>query len=132
MNRKFARALSTFALVMFSLIFAGVRSAGAQGVADNRTDSSIAAAATGVAQAVPVQHQAGGERIPCVCHISMAFSKINPRYIYIKGPKSRIFQKMRKKLVPTDTNRLSRPSFCFHSITERKPAVCYTGSENML
>src|SRR5437764_2052575 len=61
MNRKFAGAVSTFALVLFSLIFAGVRLATAQGVADNRTDSSIAASATGVAQAVPVEHQAGGE-----------------------------------------------------------------------
>jgi K(+)-stimulated pyrophosphate-energized sodium pump len=33
----------------------------AQGVADNRTDSAIAAAATGTAQAIPVEHKPGGE-----------------------------------------------------------------------
>ena len=33
----------------------------AQGVGENRTDSAIAASATGTAQAVPVAHQAGGE-----------------------------------------------------------------------
>ncbi len=33
----------------------------AQGVGENRPDSAIAAAATGTAQAVPVEHKAGGE-----------------------------------------------------------------------
>ncbi|MFL5610081.1 MAG: sodium/proton-translocating pyrophosphatase, partial [Gemmatimonadaceae bacterium] len=38
-----------------------VHDANAQGVTENRTDSAIAAAATGVAQPVPVEHRAGGE-----------------------------------------------------------------------
>ncbi len=33
----------------------------AQGVGENRTDSTIAASATGTAQAIPVEHKAGGE-----------------------------------------------------------------------
>ncbi|MFL5502002.1 MAG: sodium-translocating pyrophosphatase [Gemmatimonadaceae bacterium] len=87
MNRKFAGALSTFALVLFSLMFAGVRLAGAQGVADNRTDSSIAAAATGVAQAVPVEHQAGGEAnlvIPDLSQVSF-LGGIHGRSLLMSG-----------------------------------------------
>src|SRR3954466_14557166 len=87
MNRKFAGALSTFALVLFSLMFAGVRLAGAQGVADNRTDSSIAAAATGVAQAVPVDHQAGGEAnlvIPDLSQVSF-LGGIHGRSLLMSG-----------------------------------------------
>ncbi|MFL5467315.1 MAG: sodium-translocating pyrophosphatase [Gemmatimonadaceae bacterium] len=38
-----------------------VHDANAQGVTENRTDSAIAAAATGAAQPVPVEHRAGGE-----------------------------------------------------------------------
>src|SRR6195256_2543464 len=61
MNRKFALVVRTLSLVLALVVF--VATASAQGVADNRTDSAIAAAATGTAQAVPVEHKAkaGGE-----------------------------------------------------------------------
>jgi len=60
MNRKFAGVVSTLVFVLSLLALLTTQGA-AQGVADNRTDSAIAAAATGVAQAVPVEHKAGGE-----------------------------------------------------------------------
>src|SRR5437868_10154192 len=59
MNRKFLRLIST---LTFGLGFFAPLAASAQGVADNRTDSAVAAAATGTAQPVAVpEHQAGGE-----------------------------------------------------------------------
>jgi len=58
MNRKFAGLFGTLALILS--LFA-VASASAQGVAENRPDSAMAAAATGTAQAVAVEHKAGGE-----------------------------------------------------------------------
>ena len=61
MNRKFAGAVSTLTLVFSLLTLFGARIASAQGVSENRTDSSIAAAVTGEAQAVPVEHKPGGE-----------------------------------------------------------------------
>jgi K(+)-stimulated pyrophosphate-energized sodium pump len=60
MNRKFAGVVGTLVFVL-SLLLVLVANGSAQGVAANRTDSSIAAAATGTAQAVPVEHTAGGE-----------------------------------------------------------------------
>ncbi|MFL5600966.1 MAG: sodium-translocating pyrophosphatase [Gemmatimonadaceae bacterium] len=59
MNRKFAGVVRTLAFV--ASIFALAQTTAAQGVVENRTDSAIAAAATGVAQPVPVEHQPGGE-----------------------------------------------------------------------
>ncbi|MFL5463861.1 MAG: sodium-translocating pyrophosphatase [Gemmatimonadaceae bacterium] len=59
MNRKFAGVVRTLAFVASMLAL--VHDANAQGVTENRTDSAIAAAATGVAQPVPVEHQPGGE-----------------------------------------------------------------------
>ncbi|HET9775538.1 MAG TPA: sodium/proton-translocating pyrophosphatase, partial [Gemmatimonadaceae bacterium] len=59
MNRKFAVAVGALAIALSMLSPATV--ATAQGVADNRTDSAIAAAATGTAQAIPVEHKPGGE-----------------------------------------------------------------------
>jgi K(+)-stimulated pyrophosphate-energized sodium pump len=61
MNRKFAGVVSTLTLILLLLALFGVSPASAQGVAENRTDSAIAAAATGTAQPVPVEHRAGGE-----------------------------------------------------------------------
>src|SRR3982751_5336716 len=87
MNRKFAGAVTTFALVVFSLSFAGARLLSAQGVVENRTDSSIAAAATGVAQAVPVEHQAGGEAnliIPDLSQVSF-LGGIHGRSLLMSG-----------------------------------------------
>src|SRR2546430_2801137 len=61
MNRKFAVVVRTVAFFTSLAAVFPTRSAVAQGVAENRTDSAIAAAATGVAQAVPVEHKPGGE-----------------------------------------------------------------------
>src|SRR6266480_2973187 len=61
MNRKFAPVVGTFALVLTLLAALLVPAAGAQGVSQNRTDSAIAAAATGAARGIPVEHKAGGE-----------------------------------------------------------------------
>jgi K(+)-stimulated pyrophosphate-energized sodium pump len=61
MNRKFAGVVSRLVVFLSVLAFFVARPAGGQGVAENRTDSAIAAAATGTAQAVPVEHQVGGE-----------------------------------------------------------------------
>jgi len=60
MNRKFAGVVGTLVFVL-SLLLVLVANGSAQGVAGNRTDSAIAAAATGTAQPVPVEHKAGGE-----------------------------------------------------------------------
>jgi len=48
-------------MFVLSFLVVFVARGGAQGVADNRTDSAIAAAPTGTAQLVPVEHKAGGE-----------------------------------------------------------------------
>ncbi len=60
MNRKFAGFVGTL-VVALALLTVLVTRTSAQGVAENRTDSAIAASATGTAQAVPVEHKAGGE-----------------------------------------------------------------------
>jgi len=60
MNRKFAGVVGTLVFVL-SLLLVLVANGSAQGVAGNRTDSAIAAAATGTAQPVSVEHRAGGE-----------------------------------------------------------------------
>jgi len=60
MNRKFAGVVGTLVFVL-SLLVVLVANVSAQGVADNRTDNAIAAAATGTAQPVAVEHKAGGE-----------------------------------------------------------------------
>src|SRR5438128_2497052 len=61
MNRKLAVVLRTLALCSCLLTVFLTLPALAQGVSANRTDSAVAAAATGVAQAVPVEHKPGGE-----------------------------------------------------------------------
>src|SRR5213596_2585314 len=61
MKRKFAGVVSTLVVFLSMLALFVARPAAGQGVVENRTDSAIAAAATGRAQAVPVEHQAGGE-----------------------------------------------------------------------
>ncbi len=61
MNRKFAVVVRTLSLVLALIGALAVRSLSAQGVTENRTDSATAAAMTGTAQAVPVEHKAGGE-----------------------------------------------------------------------
>src|SRR5215210_1880800 len=57
MNRKFAVFVRMLAV---AITLAG-RAAFAQGVTENRPDSAMAAAATGTAQPVQVEHKAGGE-----------------------------------------------------------------------
>ena len=61
MNRKFIVVVRTLGLVLAFLAAFAIRSAGAQGVSENRPDSAMAAAATGTAQAVQVEHKPGGE-----------------------------------------------------------------------
>ena len=61
MNRKFAHFGRTLALILSLVAICFGRTALAQGVSENRPDSAMAAAATGTAQAVPVEHKAGGE-----------------------------------------------------------------------
>ena len=60
MNRKFLHLIGTLTFAL--ALVAPLGSSLAQGVAENRTDSAIAAAATGVAQPVALpQHETGGE-----------------------------------------------------------------------
>jgi K(+)-stimulated pyrophosphate-energized sodium pump len=61
MNRKFAVVVRTLSLVLTLIAALAVGSARAQGVSENRPDSAVAAAMTGAAQAVQVQHKPGGE-----------------------------------------------------------------------
>src|SRR5213596_189451 len=61
MKRKFAGVVSTLVVFLSMLALFVARPAAGQGVVENRTDSAIAAAATGRAQAVPVEHKVGGE-----------------------------------------------------------------------
>src|SRR6195256_2662602 len=61
MNRKFALVVRTLSLVLALVAAFAVPSARAQGVSQNRPDSAMAAAATGTAQPVQVEHKAGGE-----------------------------------------------------------------------
>src|ERR1700704_6173832 len=61
MNRKFALVVRTLSLVLALVAAFSVPSARAQGVSQNRPDSAMAAAATGTAQPVQVEHKAGGE-----------------------------------------------------------------------
>jgi K(+)-stimulated pyrophosphate-energized sodium pump len=61
MNRKFAVVLRTLGIVFSLFVAVGVRPSRAQGVSANRPDSSMAAAATGTAQPVQVEHKPGGE-----------------------------------------------------------------------
>ncbi|MEA2707033.1 MAG: K(+)-stimulated pyrophosphate-energized sodium pump, partial [Gemmatimonadaceae bacterium] len=61
MNRKFAIVFRTLNLVLALLAAIAVKPVGAQGVTENRPDSAMAAAATGTAQPVSVEHKPGGE-----------------------------------------------------------------------
>jgi K(+)-stimulated pyrophosphate-energized sodium pump len=61
MNRKFAVVLGTLSLVLALMVTFLGGPAGAQGVSENRPDSAAAAALTGAAQPVQVEHRPGGE-----------------------------------------------------------------------
>src|SRR5213596_517833 len=87
MKRKFAGVVSTLVVFLSMLALFVARPAAGQGVVENRTDSSIAAAATGVAQAVPVEHQAGGEAnliIPDLSQVSF-LGGIHGRSLLMSG-----------------------------------------------
>ncbi|HEX3533074.1 MAG TPA: hypothetical protein VHT23_02565, partial [Gemmatimonadaceae bacterium] len=73
MNRKFAFVVRTLSIVFALVAFAAIKPAIAQGVSASRPDSSLAAAATGTAQPVQVEHKPGGEanlRIPDLSQVS--------------------------------------------------------------
>ncbi|HEX6626429.1 MAG TPA: sodium-translocating pyrophosphatase [Gemmatimonadaceae bacterium] len=85
MNRKFLQLIRT---LTFGLALLAPATVLAQGVSANRTDSAIAAAATGTAQPVAVpQHQAGGEAnlvIPDLSQVSF-FGGIHGRSLLMGG-----------------------------------------------
>jgi len=61
MNRKFAVVVRALSLVLTLIAGLAAGSASAQGVSESRPDSAVAAAMTGAAQAVQVEHKRGGE-----------------------------------------------------------------------
>ncbi|MGH7489423.1 MAG: hypothetical protein ACREMY_28055, partial [bacterium] len=87
MNRKFALVIRTLAIVFSLITMLVARAALAQGASDNRTDSAIAAAATGTAQPVPVEHQAGGEANLIIPDLSKVrfFGNIQGRSLLLSG-----------------------------------------------
>src|SRR5213596_3010358 len=87
MKRKFAGVVSTLVVFLSMLALFVARPAAGQGVVENRTDSAIAAAATGRAQAVPVEHKVGGEAnliIPDLSQVSF-FGGIHGRSLLMGG-----------------------------------------------
>jgi K(+)-stimulated pyrophosphate-energized sodium pump len=87
MNRKFAVVARTLALALALLGSLAVRSVSAQGVSENRADSATAAAMTGAAQAIPVEHKAGGEAnliIPDLSQVSF-MGGIHGRSLLLAG-----------------------------------------------
>src|ERR1700674_185162 len=61
MNRKFAFVLRTLSIVLALLALVAIKPVMAQGVTQSRPDSSMAAAATGTALPIRVEHKPGGE-----------------------------------------------------------------------
>jgi K(+)-stimulated pyrophosphate-energized sodium pump len=88
MNRKFLRLIRTLTIGLAMLAPFAATDALAQGVSENRTDSAIAAAATGTAQPVAVpQHERGGEAnlvIPDLSQVSF-FGGIHGRSLLMGG-----------------------------------------------
>ncbi|MGH7603474.1 MAG: sodium-translocating pyrophosphatase [Gemmatimonadaceae bacterium] len=87
MNRKFAVLFRTLSIVFSLITILDARSAFAQGASDNRTDSAIAASATGTAQPVPVEHEAGGEANLIIPDLSQVrfFGNIQGRSLLLSG-----------------------------------------------
>ncbi|HZE07585.1 MAG TPA: sodium/proton-translocating pyrophosphatase, partial [Gemmatimonadaceae bacterium] len=87
MNRKFAVVIRTLAIASSLVMTLVARAAFAQGAGDNRTDSAIAAAATGTAQPVAVQRQAGGEANLIIPDLSKVrfFGNIQGRSLLLSG-----------------------------------------------
>jgi K(+)-stimulated pyrophosphate-energized sodium pump len=88
MNRKFAVIGRTLAVVLALLALFLPRVATAQGASDNRTDSAIAAAATGTAQPGAVDHQAAGEanlQIPDLSQVRFFGNHIQGRALLMGG-----------------------------------------------
>jgi K(+)-stimulated pyrophosphate-energized sodium pump len=87
MNRKFAVVVRTLSLVLALMAGLAARSAGAQGVSENRPDSAAAAAMTGTAQSVQVEHRPGGEANLVIPDLSQVvfFGGIHGRTLLMAG-----------------------------------------------
>ena len=88
MNRKFAVVIRAIAVALSLLLLLFAQRANAQGAADNRTDSTVAAAATGEAQPVAVEHQPGGEanlQIPDLSQVRFFGNHIQGRALLMSG-----------------------------------------------
>jgi K(+)-stimulated pyrophosphate-energized sodium pump len=88
MNRKFAVVIRALAVALSLLVLVFARAASGQGAADNRTDSAIAAAATGEAQPVAVEHQPGGEanlQIPDLSQVRFFGNHVQGRALLMGG-----------------------------------------------
>jgi K(+)-stimulated pyrophosphate-energized sodium pump len=87
MNRKFAVVCRTLSLVLALMGGLAARSASAQGVSENRPDSAAAAAVTGTAQAVQVEHRPGGEANLVIPDLSQVvfFGGIHGRTLLMAG-----------------------------------------------
>jgi K(+)-stimulated pyrophosphate-energized sodium pump len=87
MNRKFAIVFRTLNLVLALLAAVAVKPASAQVFSDARPDSTLAAAATGTAQTIQVEHKPGGEAnliIPDLSQVSF-FGGIHGRSLLLGG-----------------------------------------------
>jgi K(+)-stimulated pyrophosphate-energized sodium pump len=88
MNRKFAVVIRALAVALSLLVLLFARAASAQGAADNRTDSAIAAAASGEPQPVAVEHQPGGEanlQIPDLSQVRFFGNHVQGRALLMGG-----------------------------------------------
>jgi K(+)-stimulated pyrophosphate-energized sodium pump len=87
MNRKFAVVVRTLSLVLAFVAGLTASSASAQGVSENRPDSAAAAAVTGTAQAVQVEHRPGGEANLVIPDLSQVvfFGGIHGRTLLMAG-----------------------------------------------
>jgi K(+)-stimulated pyrophosphate-energized sodium pump len=87
MNRKFAVVVRTLSLVLAFVAGLAASSASAQGVSENRPDSAAAAAVTGTAQAVQVEHRPGGEANLVIPDLSQVvfFGGIHGRTLLMAG-----------------------------------------------
>jgi K(+)-stimulated pyrophosphate-energized sodium pump len=87
MNRKFAVVVRTLSLVLALMAGFAASSASAQGVSENRPDSAAAAAVTGTAQAVQLEHRPGGEANLVIPDLSQVvfFGGIHGRTLLMAG-----------------------------------------------
>jgi K(+)-stimulated pyrophosphate-energized sodium pump len=87
MNRKLAVVVRTLSLILALLAGLAASSASAQGVSENRPDSAAAAAMTGTAQSVQVEHRPGGEANLVIPDLSQVvfFGGIHGRTLLMAG-----------------------------------------------